>query len=57
MLQIGWRVVFLLALPVFVISGKDGLELDENTDNSLHREDGLDVSTRMSQLNQNDYKY
>ena len=43
MLQIGWRVVFLLALPVFVISGKDGLELDENTENSLHREDGLDV--------------
>ena len=43
MLQIGWRVVFLLALPVFVISGKDGLELDENTENSLHREDGLDM--------------
>ena len=42
-MQIGWQVVFLLTLPVIGISGKDGLELDENTENSLNREDRLDV--------------
>ena len=42
-MQIGWKVVFLLTLALIGISGKDGLELDENTENRLNREDRLDV--------------